>query len=44
MLLSRGKIAYNGPVSEVKNYFANLGYEVHTILTTASELQRLTKK
>jgi hypothetical protein len=26
MLLSRGKIAYNGPVSEVKDYFANLGH------------------
>jgi hypothetical protein len=44
MLLSRGKIAYNGPVSEVKNYFANLGHEVHTILTIPSDLHTLTKK
>jgi ABC-type multidrug transport system ATPase subunit len=28
MLLSRGKVCYNGPVSEVKDYFAGLGYSV----------------
>ncbi|CAO2649430.1 Nn.00g068150.m01.CDS01 [Neocucurbitaria sp. VM-36] len=28
MLLSRGKIAYNGPLSELKDYFANLGYNM----------------
>jgi hypothetical protein len=28
MLLSRGKVAYNGPVSSVKDYFAELGYQV----------------
>ncbi|KAL5121691.1 hypothetical protein ACEQ8H_000378 [Pleosporales sp. CAS-2024a] len=26
MLLSRGKIAYNGPVTHVQDYFAHLGY------------------
>ncbi|KAJ4366949.1 hypothetical protein N0V83_007479 [Neocucurbitaria cava] len=28
MLLSRGKVAYNGPVSELKDYFAKLGYNM----------------
>jgi ABC-type multidrug transport system ATPase subunit len=28
MLLSRGKVCYNGPVKEVKDYFAGLGYNV----------------
>jgi hypothetical protein len=31
MLLSRGKVAYNGPVSQVKYYFASLGHPVRTI-------------
>jgi ABC-type multidrug transport system ATPase subunit len=34
MLLSRGKIAYNGPVSQVKDYFASLGHEVCIIYFT----------
>ncbi|KAF1942072.1 P-loop containing nucleoside triphosphate hydrolase protein [Clathrospora elynae] len=28
MLLSRGKVAYNGPVAGVKDYFAGLGYNM----------------
>jgi ABC-type multidrug transport system ATPase subunit len=28
MLLSRGQVCYNGPVRNVKNYFAGLGYDV----------------
>jgi ABC-type multidrug transport system ATPase subunit len=28
MLLSRGKVVFNGPVKEVKEYFSGLGYEV----------------
>lgn len=28
MLLSRGKIAYNGSIDGVKDYFAGLGYNV----------------
>jgi ABC-type multidrug transport system ATPase subunit len=30
MLLSRGKVSYNGPVKEVKDYLAGLGYNVST--------------
>jgi ABC-type multidrug transport system ATPase subunit len=30
MLLSRGKVCYNGPVRKVKDYFAGLGYDVST--------------
>jgi ABC-type multidrug transport system ATPase subunit len=36
MLLSRGKIAYNGPVSQVKDYFASLGHPVLSTLSTSS--------
>ena len=28
ILLSEGKIIYNGPVENVVDYFANLGYEI----------------
>lgn len=35
MLLSRGKIAYNGPVAAVKDYFGGLGHEVSTSLQHA---------
>ena len=31
MLLSRGEMVYNGPVGEVKDYFASLGHEVHYV-------------
>lgn len=30
MLMSRGKVTYNGPVRGVKDYFATLGHEVNT--------------
>jgi ABC-type multidrug transport system ATPase subunit len=33
MLLSRGKIAYNGTVANVKDYFAGLGYNVGATLS-----------
>jgi hypothetical protein len=36
MLLSRGKVAYNGPVAEAKDYFARLGHEVLPALPHAS--------
>ena len=32
MLLSRGKVCYNGPIKEVKKYFGGLGYDVSTFL------------
>lgn len=31
MLLSRGKLVYNGPVKDVRDYFATLGHEVNLI-------------
>lgn len=34
MLISRGKVVYNGAVKELKGYFAGLGYEVSTTSTT----------
>lgn len=29
LLLSKGKVAYNGPVSGIKDYFAGLGLEAN---------------
>ncbi|KAH7087628.1 ATP-binding cassette transporter-like protein [Paraphoma chrysanthemicola] len=35
MLLSRGKIAYNGPVTLVRDYFASLGYSMPLYMNPA---------
>lgn len=36
MLLSRGRVVYNGEVKKVKGYFASLGYEVSSEYTLPS--------
>ena len=41
MLLSRGKVVYNGAVNKLKDYFARLGYEV-SIITKYDEVKGLT--
>ncbi|KAH8724804.1 ATP transporter [Phaeosphaeriaceae sp. PMI808] len=35
MLLSRGKVAYNGSITEVKDYFAGLGHEMPLYMNPA---------
>jgi hypothetical protein len=35
MLLSRGKVAYNGPVARLKEYFAGLGYNLPMYMNPA---------
>lgn len=42
MLMSRGKVVYNGAVNELKDYFAGLGYEVSTTITKHDEVKELT--
>jgi energy-coupling factor transporter ATP-binding protein EcfA2/ABC-type multidrug transport system permease subunit len=35
LLLSRGRTVYNGPISEVKDYFGNMGYEMPKYMNPA---------
>ncbi|KAF2854342.1 ATP-binding cassette transporter-like protein [Plenodomus tracheiphilus IPT5] len=41
MLLSRGKVAYNGPVSAINDYFAGLGYEMPLYTNPAEHVIQL---
>jgi ABC-type multidrug transport system ATPase subunit len=36
LLLSKGKVAYNGPVPDIKEYFAGLGYNVSHRLSSCT--------
>ena len=47
MLLSHGKVAYNGSVARLKEYFAGLGYNVlypHTLRPITLKLTHLSSQ
>jgi hypothetical protein len=46
MLLSRGKVAYNGSVTRLKEYFAGLGYDVlpHALIRFIVELTDISSR
>ncbi|XPS99179.1 hypothetical protein M3J09_008359 [Ascochyta lentis] len=41
MLLSKGKVAYNGPVSNIRGYFSGLGYEMPMYMNPAEYVIQL---